>query len=214
MTMDEYTNSRYKALENNGCSMCRAMCLPVCQGHEKQNQNKRGERHHATPQSLLDTFSESSLWQYEEGTDDIHRYDSPHALLSIKIDLGAGFLFLTQREQISAEEQKELDKLFKAIEHEAKNSQKQSIECHREISTLTIKISTPESFDEFIQNLTEQNLLITDSSKKKQHNNKIKINITTNNPKNTLKIRGNTASAKNQHHVIQHKKIHLTSIRL
>lgn len=208
--MDEYTNSRYKALENNECSLCRAMGLPTCQGHEKSYESKHDEYHHAPPESLINTFSKSSLWQYIEGTDDIHKYDSPHALLSIKLDLGAGFLFLTQRDQISAEEQKELDKLFKAIEHEAKNNQKQSVECHREINTLSIKIPTPDSFDEFIQNLTAQNLLITDFLKKKQPENKIKIKLSTKTPKHTLKIRSNTASAKNQHHAVQYS---VTKIR-
>lgn len=199
------TNSRSDALENNACSTCRAMGLPLCKGHGGSNRPLPSK-------STLDTFSESSLWQYIDDTDDIHTYDTPLALLSIKLDLGAGSLVFSQRENLSKDEQKELDKLFKAIEYEVKNLKKQDANYQHEENTLTIKLPTPELFDGFVQRLAEENLLITDLTQKKHQQPKLKIKITKDNKKNLKKLpkllRTQATSTKGQSHLIQCKRIY------
>jgi len=205
MELNEYANSRSIALENNACSTCRAMGLPLCKGHGGSV---------CAPKSMLDTFSESSLWQYVDGTDDIHMYDTPLALLSIKLDLGAGSLVFSQRDNLSNDEQKELDKLFKAIKHESKNLKNQDAHVHHEENTLTIKLPTPESFDGFVQQLAEESLLITDLTQKKHQQPKIKINVTKEN-KNNLKnlpklLRSQATSPKGHGQLIQHKRTYHT----
>tara|TARA_R110000868_G_scaffold170219_3_gene405421 strand:+ start:686 stop:1255 length:570 start_codon:yes stop_codon:yes gene_type:complete len=179
------------------------MGLPLCKGH--------GDSNHPLPsKSTLDTFSESSLWQYVDGTDDIHMYEPPLALLSIKLDLGAGSLVFSQRDNLSKDEQKELDKLFKAIEHESKYLKNQDAHVHHEENTLTIKLPTPESFDGFIQRLTEESLLITDLTQKRHHQPKIKINATKDNKKNLKQLpkmlRSQATSPKGHSQLVQHKR--------
>lgn len=205
MELNEYANSRSIALENNACSTCRAMGLPLCQGHGGSV---------CAPKSMLATFSESNLWQYVDGTDDIHMYEPPLALLSIKLDLGAGSLVFSQRDNLSNDEQKELDKLFKAIKHESKNLKNQDAHVHHEENTLTIKLPTPESFDGFVQQLAEESLLITDLTQKKHQQPKIKINVTKEN-KNNLKnlpklLRSQATSPKGHGQLIQHKRTYHT----
>ncbi|MDF1683121.1 MAG: hypothetical protein P1U36_00545 [Legionellaceae bacterium] len=205
MELNEYANSRSKALENNACSTCRAMGLPLCKGH-------RDSSRPLPSKSTLDTFSESSLWQYIDDTDDIHIYANPLALLSIKLDLGAGSLVFSQRDDLSKNEQKELDKLFKAIEHEVKNLKKQDANYQHEENTLTIRLPTPELFDGFVQRLAEESLLITDLTQKKHQQPKLKIKITKDNQKNLKKLpkllRSQATSAKSHNQLIQHKRVY------
>ena len=189
MTSPKDQDTRSKALENNPCGICRAMGLPVCKGHgggsgggdsgggsEASEGNDLKQTAATTPKSLHNVFSESTLWQHIDGTDDIYTYDAPLALLSIKLDLGAGSLVFSKHGNLSKEEEQELNKLLDTIENElnefkaeleAKGMDTQAIQCHRENGCLTIKLPTPEYFDTFVQRLTDKNLLVTDLPQKK-----------------------------------------------
>lgn len=189
MTSNKNEDTRSQALENNPCNMCRAMGMPVCKGHgggggggdsgggsEAAEENDLEQTATTTSASLDDVFSESTLWEHIDDTDDIYTYDAPLALLSIKLDLGAGSLIFSKRNNLSKEEEQELNKLLDTIENElndfkaeleAKGIDTQAIQCHRENGCLTIKLPTPGYFDTFVQRLTEKNLLITDFPQKK-----------------------------------------------
>lgn len=189
MSSNKNEDTRSQALENNPCNMCRAMGLPVCKGHgggggggdsdsesETAEENDLQKTDTAIPESLHEVFSESTLWQYIDGTDDIYTYDAPLALLSIKLDLGAGSLVFSKHDNLSKEEEQELNKLLDTIENElndfkaeleAKGMDTQAIQCHRENGCLTIKLPTPGYFDAFVQRLTDKNLLVTDLPQKK-----------------------------------------------
>jgi hypothetical protein len=94
MPLDKEKDPRAKALENNPCSMCRALGLPVCKGHGGGS-GGGGETSGATddtetkPLDIHDALSKSDSWHAEPNADEVYIYNASHSALSIKLDLKA-----------------------------------------------------------------------------------------------------------------------------
>ena len=181
-------DERTQALNNNPCAMCRAVGQPVCKGHGGGGGGGSGGDGGASEAfdnvevsatdaslSLGDAFLESALWAGQD-EDDVYTYDMAYAVLSITLNMGLGSLIFSKDDDLSKEEQAELELLFDAIEQELKEFKAelankgidtQAIYCSRSPGSLVIKVPTPTYYDAFIHRLMDKNLLITQSSQKK-----------------------------------------------
>lgn len=176
-------DERKRTIENNPCSMCRALGLPICRGHgggsggsegsdensqkdENQKDNEGQLLSRSTPMDKVLIYSE--LWQLPADADFIFKFDDPHALLDITLNMELGSVVFQGHKEPSAEEQEALDALFDEIEKQFNGFKKslnnpqiplESMTQNREGNKLTIKIPNPKYYDAFVQQLMDKNLL-------------------------------------------------------
>lgn len=171
-------DGRSKALENNPCSICRALGLPFCKGHgggaggggdtakEASSQNDTTPTPQYAPanikaKSLTSYLENSAVWNSNE--DFLYNFNHEAALFSLELDLAKGFIHFRGHESLSALEKKELNALYDKVENELKaftqeiNSQNFTI--LRTGNELKITIPEPGLLDQFITRLIHKNLI-------------------------------------------------------
>lgn len=179
-------DERARAIENNPCSMCRSLGLPMCRGHgassggggsgggsESKSEDKSSNNENLIPFTKgLSTIGKillhSGLWHVPADEDFVFKFENPFALLNIKLDMEHGSIVFQSKKELSDEEQEAVDELFDAIEQQFNQFKDSLIDLQiplelmtlkREGGTMTIKIPSPKYYDAFVQQLMEKNLL-------------------------------------------------------
>ena len=178
---------RKATINTNPCGICRAAGMPICKGHgaggagggseskETKGENKDSKlssqsAEFGTPNSsqkkedIIALLEQSPLWsQSDEFT---FKSKNPFALLSMTLNMEKNTLTCKGHDDLTAEEQQDLDTLFKAIEQELDLFKKEfptarpiEADLHRTGNEMTIQIPDQKCFDAFIKRLVDKNLL-------------------------------------------------------
>ncbi|MGQ3889667.1 hypothetical protein ACQUW5_11610 [Legionella sp. CNM-1927-20] len=147
-------DARIKAIENNPCSLCKALGLPICRGHggggstggdssgsdsgdsyEIEDIPSLNLKPSLVEGMLLSSFLEASeVWHESPEEDLLYLFNNDLALLSLSLDLSQGLITFKENKLLNTDEQKDLAILYDAINNEFKQFKK-------ELSAQNIKLN-------------------------------------------------------------------------
>jgi hypothetical protein len=178
---DDKKDSRQQAIQNNPCSSCRALGLPICRGHGGGGGSSENDKKDVTSAALKNTptksvvhslsmqLEESMLWQESSEEDLLFVCQNALALVTIKINLAEGTLTFEAPENLSEKEKDDLNALYDALintlnefkQELAKQGITLDAEYKKEGNNLSIKIPEPKYFDAFVKKLMAKELIPT-----------------------------------------------------
>lgn len=176
---DPHLEQRNFALNNNPCSICRALGFPTCKGHgssrggqeeasdndEVSNKDK-SSINESTANDLTIALGQSALWLKPD--DLIFEFNHSDALMSVTIDMEQGTILFLGKEDLSHAQNIALKEFFQTIKQELNEFKKDcSVSANQMQLELVdnkckIRISNPKLFDAFVQRLLDKNILSTD----------------------------------------------------
>lgn len=180
---DMSKDPRQKAIDNNPCGICRAFGLPTCRGHsgggggggesggsndddDKSKTDELGDK--LTADALKDILIQSEGWSLIKDTEYNFEFSGLNSLISITLKMEVGTFNFRGKNDVTEDEQKDVDELYDAIKKELelfkaelaeKNLPINAIKLSQVGNNLTITIPSPKQYDQFIQRVMDKNIL-------------------------------------------------------